>query len=1094
MIAGFGGELISHAFVEQQLATEQFTTSDRTHRTAFERRLLRWWRNVQRTLGPASSARTVHDVAALPLIELLEHRAPVAFANPLGVGAALPHSGGVLLSLPWIATPGAVSREALRLGIDEGAAWALVCNGRSLRIVDCRRPWSRAAIEFDFERLTISPAGIAALWTLARASVVSAAGPQSLSTLVAASDAHASGVCRSLSDGVLAALPKLAASLERTSRTAAPSSFDQALTLIYRILFLLFAEARALVPTWHEVYRDAYTVGRLIDRASAARDDRGLWDALQAISRLAHSGCIAGDLVVTAFNGRLFSPRYAPLAEQRRIPDAIVREVLLSLATVVTRHGRRRISYHDLGVEQLGTVYERVLEYEPSRRVDRPALERTSLRRKATGSFYTPQTLTDYLVRRTLRPLVDGRTVGEILALRVVDPAMGSGAFLVAACRYLTDRCEQAMLRDGEWPGRVDEAAARSTLRRTIAEQCLYGVDLNPTAVQLARVSLWLTTLAADRPLTFLDHHLATGNSLIGAWLADLSRAPRTRALATRAALPLLDAAVADDVAVRVLPERLRIALEPSDSVGQVRDKERTLAHLTRKGGPLSRWTAAADAWCAAALWPGTPPSPGVLAEWIACAAGAATTLPRGPLRVSLDRASAIAEQHSVFHWELAFPEVFFNTDGRPSHTAGFDAVIGNPPWDMLRADTGSSTERSQSRPSTSAVAQFVRASRIYALQGQSHVNRYQLFVERALQLAKPGGRVGLLLPSGIATDHGSAPLRRRLLDHTSIDTWIGFENQCRIFPIHRSVRFTLIVTTNLGATDVLRFRCGVTDPAELHQPGAERATLALSRARLESMSPEQLTIPEITNPTALAILTAIHQRVPQLAAAPGWQVRFGRELNATDDRPHFVRADAARRSALPIVEGKQLSPFQVDLCRSQLAIPRRIARTLLDPSASFDRDRIAYRDVAGATNKLTLIAAMLPAGAVSTHTVFCQKTPLGEDDQWCLLGLMNSLVANYLVRQQVTTHVTTALMARLPMPKPAAAVRESIAGLARSLAATGIDAAPATYAALNALAAREYGVTAEEYEYIVSTFPLLPQELRECCVHRFREQLTGPQ
>jgi type I restriction-modification system DNA methylase subunit len=245
-----------------------------------------------------------------------------------------------------------------------------------------------------------------------------------------------------------------------------------------------------------------------------------LWEALQAISRLAHAGCKAGDLTVTAFNGRLFSPRHAPLAERRSVADTVVRDVLLSLATEATPYGRRRISYHDLGVEQLGSVYERVLEYEPSQHGAAAALSRTSTQRKATGSFYTPQALTEFLVRRTLAPLVGARSSDEILRLRILDPAMGSGAFLVSACRYLAECCEHAQVRDGQWNAEANIVTARATLRRQVAERCLYGVDLNPTAVQLARLSLWLTTLAADRPLTFLDHHLATGNSLIGAWLA----------------------------------------------------------------------------------------------------------------------------------------------------------------------------------------------------------------------------------------------------------------------------------------------------------------------------------------------------------------------------------------------------------------------------------------------------------------------------------------------------------------------------------------------------------------------------------------------
>ena len=1078
MIAGLSGDLISQSYVEQRV----LPGVDRGQLAGLERNLVRWWNGVSRTIGPASSARAIHDQASTPLLLLLDHERPSAIPETSGLSALLPEADAVLLTVPWTASTSSVWRDALCRGAVSRASWALITNGRSLRIVDCTRAWSRAAIEFDFERLTSSPKGIAALWALARSAALGGSGDRSLRALLSASDAHGTQVCRSLSDGVLAALARLCDALASHRRAGGRRdlALDQALTIVYRILFLLFAEARSLVPVWSAVYRDAYTIDALTDRAMRSVP-AGLWEALQAISRMAHSGCEAGDLAVTAFNGRLFSPRHTPLAEHRHLPDAVIQEVLLSLATETSQGGRRRISYHDLGVEQLGSVYERVLEYQPAP-TRGSALERTSTRRKTSGSFYTPTALTEFLVRRTLAPLVDGRSAEEILNLRVVDPSMGSGAFLVAACGYLADACEQAMVRDSAWPG-TDEMRSRAALRRTVAERCLYGVDLNPTAVQLARLSLWLTTLASDCPLTFLDHHLAAGNSLIGAWLGDLAR-PQASAARRAVALPLFDDVIAHDVSINVLPERLRMALSPSDTVEAVRSKERSLMALTRDGGPLSRWKAAADAWCAASLWHGARPSSGVVAEWIEAAVGGPTTLPAGPLKASLDRARSIAASHSAFHWELEFPEAFFDLNGRPSARAGFDAVIGNPPWDVLRADTGSTPERERSRAATTSALRFYRHG--YAHQGSGHTNCYQLFVERALRLTRPGGRVGLLLPSGVSTDHGSASLRRHLLDHTTIDTWIGFDNRRRIFPIHRSVRFVLMSATNAGTTETLRFRCGVTDPTSLQANHHEDASLMLSRERIAALSPEHLTIPEIPDARALRILTTIGDRVPALGDAAGWHARFGRELNATDDRAHFVPRDSRHRAVLPIIEGKLLSPFQVDLTRSRFGIPSKAAAQLLNASTTFRRSRIGYRDVASATNKLTLIAAMLPSGTVSTHTVFCLKTPLGDDERWCLLGLMNSLVANYLVRLQVTTHVTTALMSRLPVPKPVGDSVTRIAALARRLAASGIEQNVDDYATLNAVAARLYGISKDDYHVVLESFPLLPERLRQSCAGQY--------
>src|SRR5262249_34728645 len=178
----------------------------------------------------------------------------------------------------------------------------------------------------------------------------------------------------------------------------------------------------------------------------------------------------------------------------------------------------------------LGAVYETLLDYaprlEPGRNSPAISLRPGSGVRKATGAFYTPQPLAQYLVRRTLAPLVRNATPEKILALKIVDPAMGSGAFLVAACSYLANAYEETLVESGAChPGDIGPYE-RVSIRRTIAERCLYGVDLNPMAVQLARLSLWLATLAADRPLSFLDHHLQTGDSLLGAWLENVARAP----------------------------------------------------------------------------------------------------------------------------------------------------------------------------------------------------------------------------------------------------------------------------------------------------------------------------------------------------------------------------------------------------------------------------------------------------------------------------------------------------------------------------------------------------------------------------------------
>jgi len=442
-----------------------------------------------------------------------------------------------------------------------------------------------------------------------------------------------------------------------------------------------------------------------------------------------------------------------------------------------------------------------------------------------------------------------------------------------------------------------------------------------------------------------------------------------------------------------------------------------------------------------------------------------------------LSGADAVGGARRLFHWELEFPEVFFDVDGTRRSLAGFDAVIGNPPWDMIRADSGGPATRSCARLDMAPVIRFTRDAGVYTAQSDGHVNRYQLFVERAIALTRRDGRLGLVLPSGLATDHGSSSLRRLLLSQCRVDAIVGMDNHRGVFPIHRSVRFLLVTASAGGPTGHIACRLGVDDAAELESMGEDasqaRFPVHVSPALLERISGPGVAIPNLRSATDLAIVERAASIFAPLGSAKGWAVRFGRELNASDDRAAFHPAPRG----LPVVEGKHVEPFHVALDSVRHSIGAADARRLLR-SDRHDHRRLAYRDVASATNRLTLIAAVLPAGCVSTHTVFCLRTPLPSRAQHLLCGLFNSFVVNYLVRLRVTTHVTTATVEQLPIPRAetAPAACREIASLARLLAKRPDAVA---LARLNARVADLYQLSVEEFEHILGTFPLIPIEQR---------------
>jgi hypothetical protein len=1010
---------------------------------------------ARRVLGPASTARQIFDLQLVPVLRALELEARVVRSDAVEVMATAGRGTRVTAHLAAGSWGSDLRRLRTRSGrhAESPARWWIGGNGVTIRVVDGSRAYTRRSLDLDLlaladddralavTRRLFDPDGAAPLVTLER--------------IVAASEGHCAAVGRSLQAGVEQALTLLVKEFARGRASSDTGvSFADALTVVYRILFLLFAEARGLVPQWHPVYRDSYTIESLRPAAESRASPAGLWQALQAIARLAHRGCTAGTLRVVPFNGRLFAPAAAPLADSFRLDDRVARDVLLAVTTRPGTDRRERISYHDLGVEQLGAVYERILDFTPG-----------DARRKPTGTFYTPRAITEYLVRRTLAPLVRDRSPEALLALRVVDPAMGSGAFLVAACRYLADAYEDALIAEGSVTRADLTAADRAGFRRAVAQRCLYGVDVNPTAVQLARLSLWLCTLAADKPLSFLDHHLRAGNSLAGAAPADVARQP-PGAAGRRAArpLPLFDV---DVLAARIglsVDARAELAAVPDDTAAAVKRKERAMDALSGACGPLAPWRLLADGWCAAWFWPRGEPAP-VGRAWSAFSAalrGDTSALPATIEETWKDTAARIAASERFFHWQLEFPEIFFDAAGQPLERAGFDAVIGNPPWAAGRS-----------------LAAFTRESGCYALQSTGHATLYQLFAERMGQLTAPGGRLGMLMPSGLLGDHGCAALRRWLFDRFAIDAVLNLDNRDALFPIHRGLRFSLITATAGRSTNALHMRCGIRRADALDDvpdAGPVPDAIDVPLTLIERFSGNGLAVPELEHERDRAILARVLSTAPALASADGWGVRFGRELNATDDAPHFGTA------GLPIVEGKLLDPYRLRAEDARAFISPAVAARLLGDRAA--RPRLGYREVASATNRLTLIAAIVPAGVVTTHTIFCLKDPADEALQWFLCGIFNSFIGNYLVRLRGGTHVPAAVIHQLPVPRlpRGSETFARIAALAQRAADDG-----AARAEVHALAAAAYGLDDDDLAHVLGTFPLVSEHERTAALHAFR-------
>lgn len=1098
-LPGINGNLFPSRFLADRLPSETAAHVSADLARRHQTRLIAWWKRVELTCGPATGVRLLFDLAAMPLFAVLGFRATSAAfeRDVVRVRLTAPSGAAVgLLVTRWASRPSRGWRDAAALARDLDARWCFVLAPPFLSIVRARAGVVRESVDFSMPDV-FDPRSIPVFLALSQGRTFDAPKPgaaAAIDQLLASALTFQDRVRADLQMGVVTALGAL-------SDVARPDqAFDEALTIVYRVLFLLFAESRDLVPHRHPVYRGAYAVGTLCREAARPGAAPGLWEGLGAVSRLSRMGCRSDDLIVRPFNGRLFARQSAPTLERLRhgrprrgatTRDAAMQKALIALATRHDRHGREEISYADLGVEQLGAVYERVLDLDPDALADlgtKPApVERSghSLRRKQSGTFYTPQALADFVVRRTLAPLVSGRSADEILDLRVVDPAMGSGAFLVAACRYLATAYEHALIEDGR-SAEIDlDDAERIDIRRLIAERCLAGVDANPVAVQLARLSLWLATLAQGKPLGFLDHRLRVGNSLVGAAPDDLGRIPERRRSAGTPAFPLFaDLDLEDSLAHIARPLRA-LTLTRDDTVDDVKMKERAWAGLAGDRSPLGQWRVAATLWCARWFWPDdAAPSPAELRAAIDGVLRNDSTLGAARLEAWISVARRLAAEWQFLHWPIEFADVFYDEAGRAKSRSGFDAVIGNPPWEMLRQDRGEAAPGLTAPGHRHSLVRFIRNSGLYSCCDRGHMNLYQPFLERALSIARPGGRVGLVLPWGLAVDDGAAALRARLLDDARTDTLVGLDNSAGLFPIHRGLRFAALVTSPGGTTREIRARFGVRTKDELdalsdgRETGGESESsypIRLSPAAIRAIGGTTRRFPDLRRKDDLGLLERLARAFPRLGDSHSWAARFGRELNATEDRGCFGQ------HGLPVIEGKHVRPFGVDTHASAYRIARGEAMRRL-PTRSFERARLAYRDVSGVGNRLSLIAAIVPADAVTTHTLFCLKTALALEQQQFLCGLLNSFVLNAIARMLMGGHLTTSLVEDLPVPAWTGGPAERrIARLARRLASR-----PAihTNALLQAAVARLYQVDPHAFANLLEHFPLVPREERDRCLH----------
>jgi hypothetical protein len=1032
------------------------------------------------------------------------------------------------------------------LNRSEGHLWGFLSNGYRLRILRDSVSIARATyVEWDLEAMMEGDvySDFVLLWLLCHQSRVEAPKAEEswLERWTKAAQEQGTRVLENLRDGVERAINALgggylAHPANRTLKDRLRSGeldgqefYRQLLQQVYRLLFLFVAEDRGLLlsPDAHADARRRFEfysttkLRRLAERRTGTRHGDLVHALRLVLQKLGEpDGC--PELGLPALGSFLFSPGAASVLEELEIANHHLLDAVRALAFTQDRHSLRPVDFRNLGSRELGSVYESLLELHPALNVDAGTFQLETAggnERKTTGSYYTPEPLIQALLDSALDPVLEvaaGAADPEraILDLKVCDPACGSGHFLISAAHRIAKTLAQVRSPDEE----PSPAALRHALRDVIGH-CLYGVDLNPMAVELCKVSLWMEALEPGRPLSFLDHRIQVGNSLLGAtpallrqgipddafkpiegddkaWVSSAKRVNREERNSHRLELSEPWERLGDLAYSLSVLDAL-----PDDTLGDVAEKQRRYDELVRSEGYLfgRLW---ADAWCAAFVWKKTKDAGTPLTE------DQFRRIEKNPLHVPSwmrEEIQRLAAQYQFFHWHLAYPDVF-QVSAKPEAKGndptgwmgGFDVVLGNPPWEGLQSDpqeffanslpaiSAASNKTVRNRMiealrsthpelygswlrkvrNNDSIRHLINSSGRFPLTSYGRLNTYSLFAETAVQLVHGGGRWGMVLPVGIATDAFNQHFFREIVQRRRLVSLFGFENEAFVFPgIHHAFKFCLLTCKgdNNPSSPTLSFYLRSADDLR-----DESRTYRLTSEDFRLINPNTITCPVFRTQRDAELTASIYRRFPVILDEPGksnpWGVicqlmfmmgdvssitRSGEDLRVSSP------TDEVPSGFLPLYEAKMFHQYdhrfgtyygQSQSQKNQGKLPESTAREHCDPCYRtlpqywVPRDAVmesskqltsrqwllSWRDVTSSVVTRTAISAVLPMAATNDSAPLAHFPDRGANEVALFLANFNAFVFDFVTRQKIGgNHLRFFTFYQLPIVPPDAYYRK---------------------------------------------------------------------
>jgi hypothetical protein len=970
-------------------------------------------------------------------------------------------------------------------------------------------------------------------------------------------------------------LPALGRSIDQDGLTLA---YRLAMRILFRLLFQAYGEATELLPAGRNEHYDANSLQTFVNRELTTADDQfsdtasSIWLDLVQVWDAISQGNPRWE--VPSYGGALFDPETeeGELLQKIQLPDRVLGPALRAMLIEVTGEGvPGPVDFRSLQVREFGTIYEGLLEsslslaendlavdkrgvYVPAGNDDEVVIpagqvyfHSTSGERKATGSYYTPKIVVDHLIERSVEPALDAHLerVRELMQsgrereaaalffdFRVADLAMGSAHFLVAAVdkiergmrdfltatpvpgvraelQRLAETARAALGADTQAAEAVTEA---QLLRRQVARRCIYGLDINPLAVELSRLAIWIHTFVPGLPMSSLDHGLVLGNSLTGIGTIDEA----------------IDALAVGDLLAPLIREPLDAARDLLIDYANASEADKSevaagaavLAQAHLAAAPAKNVFDVAVAMRLGVVKPGSAFTQDDIDELAADPA----------VRESM---AAITPAHMPY----LFPEVFLREN------PGFDALVGNPPWEKLHIEEhqwwGLRIPRLRSMPQAKRIevltqfqdarpdlmveylAEIAMVSGInkavatgpYPGLGAAHLDLYQAFAWRFWNLIRREGRTGLVLPRGAMSGAALAEWRVKVLGEGSfVDVCFLLNNQNWVFPnVHPQYTVALAVMER-GDTHVVR-ACGPFASESEFRAGSER--LAEVEADEFLSWSRTAAFPLIPDPVSAEVFKTM-KRSPRFdEARAGWAFRpIQGDFNASGDKAKFEFDVDEARGRVPILAGASFNlwnpdfgtPYaygQVEVIRG--AISTKMQRAVENSRSAYfklpfgkhelpmDSARIAFRDITNQTNTRTTLVCLLPPGSVAVHNApLLVNRAGGPREEAYTLGVMSSIPFDWSSRRWVELHLTFEVLGSLPFPtyEPDAPWTARVVQIAGRLAAVddryakwaeqagvpvrsvGTDQEKSVLIAeLDALVSLLYGLSAEQVEHVFATF-----------------------